>query len=98
MRFPLFVALCALPALLAAQEPAVPAKKVTVLIKPAKPFAFDKGGAPAGYSIDLWKRVAEEAKLDYEFKTASTVPEAVDILNDQHAEGGLGALSIAPER
>src|SRR5258708_2680020 len=98
MRFPLFVALCALPALLPPQERAVPAKKVTVLIKAAKPFAFDKGGAPAGYSIDLWKRVAEEAKLDYEFKTVSTVPEVIDTLKAQHADVGLGALSITAER
>ncbi|MDR3406451.1 MAG: transporter substrate-binding domain-containing protein [Chthoniobacter sp.] len=99
MRFPLILLLaCALPALLAAQEPAAPAKKITVLVKPAKPFAFDKAGDVAGYSIDLWKRVAEEAKLDYEFKPVATVPEALDALKNQHADVALGAISITAER
>jgi hypothetical protein len=49
------VALTAPPA----QEAPARAKKLTVFIKPAKPFVFEKNGAP-GFSIDLWKRVAEE--------------------------------------
>ena len=98
MRFFLLIALCVLPISLLAQDPATPPKKLTVLIKPAKPFAFEKGGEPAGYSIDLWKRVAEEAKLDYELKTVATVPEVIDALKKQQADVGLGALSITAER
>ena len=47
---------------LGAHEQMPAAKKITVLVKPAQPFAFDKGGALAGYSVDLWKRVAAEAR------------------------------------
>jgi len=98
MRLFLFLLVGALPALLAAQEPAAPPKKLTVLVKPAKPFAFEKAGEVAGYSIDLWKRVAEEARLDYEFKSVATVPEVIDTLKAQHADVGLGAISITAER
>jgi ABC-type amino acid transport substrate-binding protein len=99
MRLLLFLIVCAFPTLLIAQEPApASAKKLTVLVKPAKPFAFDKGGESVGYSVDLWKRVAEEAKFDYEFKNAATVPEVIDGLKAQHADVGLGALSITAER
>ncbi|EDY18310.1 extracellular solute-binding protein family 3 [Chthoniobacter flavus Ellin428] len=98
MRSFLLFLFFALPALLMGQDAATPVKKLTVLVKPAKPFAFDKGGAPVGYSIDLWKRVAEEAKLDYEFKTVATVPEVLDALKARQADVGLGALSITAER
>lgn len=98
MRFLLLLALWALPISLLAQDPAAPPKKLTVLIKPAKPFAFDKGGEPAGYSVDLWKRVAEETKLAYEFKTVATVPEVIEALKNQKADVGIGALSITAER
>lgn len=81
-----------------AQEPAAAPKKLTVLVKPAKPFAFDKAGTLAGYSVDLWKRVAAEAHLDFEFQTVSTVPEVIDALKARHADAGLGALSITAER
>lgn len=98
MRFFLLLALYALPFSLLAQDPAPAPKKLTVLLKPAKPFAFEKGGEPAGYSVDLWKRVAEEAKLDFEFKSAATVPEVIDSLKNQKADVGVGALSITAER
>ena len=76
----------------------MPAKKLTVLIKPAKPFVFDKNGAPAGFSIDLWKRVAEEARLDYEFKEVASVPAIIDALKANQADAGCGAISITAER
>lgn len=98
MRFLLLLALLALPISLLAQDPAASPKKLTVLIKPAKPFAFDKGGEPVGYSVDLWKRVAEETKLAYEFKTVATVPEVIEALKNQKADVAIGALSITAER
>jgi ABC-type amino acid transport substrate-binding protein len=81
-----------------AQQPAAPAGKITVLVKPAKPFAFEKNGESVGYSVDLWKRVAEETKLEFTFKTAATVPEVIDALKIHQADVGLGALSITAER
>jgi ABC-type amino acid transport substrate-binding protein len=87
-----------LPPPLSAQEPAAPTKKLTVLLKAARPFVFDRGGAPAGFSIDLWKRVAEEARLDFAFKQVATVSELIDALKTNQADAGLGALSITAER
>ncbi len=98
MRLFLLAAFCVLPLLLQGQEPAAPTQRLTVLIKPAPPFAFEKGGVPAGYSIDLWKRVAEEMKVAYDFKTVATVPEVLDALKSRQADVGLGALSITAER
>ncbi len=51
-----------------------------------------------GYSTDLWKRVAQEIKLDYEFKTVATVPEVIDTLKNLQADVALGAISITAER
>ncbi len=98
MRTLLLLVAFALSPLLSAQESVAPAKKLTVLIKPAKPFVFDKNGAPAGFSIDLWKRVAEEARLDYEFKEVASVPAIIDALKGSQADVGCGALSITAER
>jgi ABC-type amino acid transport substrate-binding protein len=80
------------------QESQTTPKKLTVLIKPAKPFVFDKSGAPAGYSIDLWKRVAEESHLSFDFKTVATVPDLISGLKNNQADVGVGALSITAER
>lgn len=98
MRTLLLLFLVSLASVLSAQEPAAPAKKLTVLIKPAKPFAFGKSDAPEGFSIDLWKRVALEAQLNYEFKEVPTVPALIDALKANQADIGCGALSITAER
>ncbi len=92
----LLLALCS--PLLQAQDAPATAKKLTVLIKPAKPFVFDKNGAPAGYSIDLWKRVAEESHLTFDLKPVATVPALIDGLKAGQADVGVGALSITAER
>lgn len=89
--------LLSLAPILSAQEPAPP-KKLTVLIKPAKPFVFDKAGAPDGFSIDLWKRVAAETRLDFEFKSVPTVPALIDTLKARQADVGVGAISITADR
>jgi ABC-type amino acid transport substrate-binding protein len=96
MLRPIFLALLlALPAL--AQD-AAPAKKLTVLVKPAPPFAFQEGGEWRGYSIDLWRRVAQEAHYDFEFKPAATIPEVIEAVKQRQADVGVGALSITSER
>ena len=83
---------------ISAQEAPAPAKKLTVFIKPAKPFVFEKNGTPTGFSIDLWKRVAEELQLPFQFKQVGTVPELIEGLKANQADVGFGALSITAER
>jgi polar amino acid transport system substrate-binding protein len=100
-RIALLVFALALPVL--AQEPAAapapaPAKKLTVLVKPAPPFSFQENGQWKGYSIDLWRRVAQESHFDFDFKAVTTVPEVIDTLKKREADVGVGALSITSQR
>lgn len=74
------------------------AEKLRVYIKPVAPFVFDQNGQPAGYSIDLWQRVAKEAGFDYEFHQVRTVAEMLNALKAQQADVAVGALSITSER
>ena len=81
-----------------AQDAAAPAK-LRVLAKPAPPFVIELGdGHYRGYSIELWKRIAAEAKLDFEFQPVKTVPEAVSKLTGGEADVAVGAFSITAER
>lgn len=94
--------LLALAGTLFAQDPApAPAaapSKINVTVKPATPFAFEKNGQLVGYSIDLWNRVAEEADLQFDFKTVKTVPELLEALKTKATDAGVGALSVTAER
>jgi len=74
------------------------AKRLKVIVKPAKPFVFERGGATIGYSVELWRRVAEEAGLEFELQSVATVPELIDAIKEQKADVGVGAISITSER
>jgi ABC-type amino acid transport substrate-binding protein len=86
----------ATPAALAA--PAAPKGKLRVLAKPVKPFVFERAGALTGYSIELWRRIAQEADLDFEITSVATVPELIAAVQERRADVGVGALSITADR
>ena len=75
-----------------------PTRKLTVVVKPAKPFVFDRAGATIGYSVELWRRVAQEAGFEFELKSVPTVPELIDAIKQKQADVGVGAISITAER
>jgi ABC-type amino acid transport substrate-binding protein len=70
-----------------------------VYTKPVRPFAFqDDSGAPKGFSIDLWERVAKEAGVQYEIHWVKSVPELIDALKTGKADVAIAAISITSER
>jgi polar amino acid transport system substrate-binding protein len=81
----------------AAPPPAQPGK-LRVLVKPAEPFSFEKDGQLTGFSVELWKQVAQDAGLDFTLTTAHTMPEMLAALQNGQADAGVGAVSITPER
>jgi polar amino acid transport system substrate-binding protein len=91
-------ALAAQLPLRAADEAPAPAKRLTVLVKPAEPFAMLQDGAFTGYSVELWERVAQEAHLDFELKPASTAQAAIEAVGKGEADVAVGALSVTAER
>ena len=67
--------------------------------KEAPPFAMKAAdGTWQGISIDLWRRVAQEAGLEFEFQSVETVPMLLSRLEEKQADVGVGALSITAKR
>ncbi|HEX8310358.1 MAG TPA: transporter substrate-binding domain-containing protein [Chthoniobacteraceae bacterium] len=81
-----------------AAAPAAPQGKLTVLVKPVKPFVFERAGALTGYSVELWRRIAQETNLAFDMKSVATVPELIKAVQDRQADVGVGALSITADR
>ena len=82
----------ALLALLAAPE------VLRVYTKPIEPFAFQKDRQAAGFSLELWERLAQETGLKYELTWKKTVPEVIDALKSGQADVAVAAISITSER
>jgi polar amino acid transport system substrate-binding protein len=94
----LLAALTALTPVHAADEAAPAAKRLTVVVKPAEPFAMIQDGAFTGYSVELWQRVAQEAHLEFELKPAATAQAAIEAVGKGEADVAVGALSVTAER
>ena len=69
-----------------------------VYTKPIEPFAFQKEGAPEGFSLELWQRVAREAGLKYELSWVKTMPELMEAVQSGKADVAVAAISITSAR
>jgi len=67
-------------------------------ISPFTPFVIIKGDKIDGYSIDLWKKVAEELDLDYRFVTSPGVSGKLKNLMEKRTDVAIGGISITEER
>ena len=88
----------ALPTAGFAAEVAAPPGVLKIVVKPVRPFAFEENGELLGYTIDLWKRIAAEAGLQFEMKTVDSIPGLIELVRTGQADVGMGAISITPER
>jgi len=105
-RFRLFILLCVVacvalllpPERLAAQEGAAP-ESLRVVIKPLTPFvAKTSDGEYIGFSIDLWKEIAQRAQLPYTFQWVNTVTEQLDAVRNGEADVAITGISITRQR
>jgi ABC-type amino acid transport substrate-binding protein len=88
----LFVSLCGLAF---AQEQG---RKLRVGISPFSPFVMFSDDKPIGYSIDLWKAVAEKLNIDYEFVRTKGVADKLEDLVQGKIDVAIGGITITEGR
>jgi polar amino acid transport system substrate-binding protein len=72
---------------------------IRVGIKPLEPFVFiDEDGTPSGFSIDLWKAIAADLGIEYEWVPAATVNELIDDIQSGRIDIAIAGISMTPER
>lgn len=69
-------------------------QQLLVGIYPSSPFVFNDEQEPRGFSIDLWKAMAEELHLDYRFVSSTTINGALEDIIEDRVDVAVGALSI----
>jgi polar amino acid transport system substrate-binding protein len=76
-----------------------PGRELVVATKEAAPFAMKApDGTWKGLSIDLWRRVAEQAKLPYRLVEEPTVPGLLEGTAAGRYDASVAALTITAER
>ena len=80
------------------QEADVAPRKLIVATKEAPPFAMkDDQGRWNGISVDLWRNIANELKLDYKFQEMD-LETMLSSLNDASCDVAVAALTITNQR
>ncbi len=76
----------------------IPTKKLIVGTKEIAPFVIkNPDGTLSGISIDLWRELATDMNLSYEFREYN-LDDLVNALSDGTVDVGIAALSITPAR
>lgn len=75
-----------------------PPKTLRIATKPLVPFVFEQNGQYVGFSIDLWRSIADEINVKSEFQQAQTVNELVERINTKKADVAVAGMTITAER
>ncbi|MEH2368211.1 transporter substrate-binding domain-containing protein [Nostoc sp.] len=62
------------------------------------PFVLSNKGELSGFSIDLWRKIANQIGVESKFIEYSTVPQLLSAIKDNKANLGISAISITAER
>ena len=69
-----------------------------VVIKPLEPFVMGSGSDLQGFSIDLWREIADRLQLKYKFVEVSTVNDQLAAVENGSADIAIAGISITAER
>jgi polar amino acid transport system substrate-binding protein len=74
-------------------------KQLVIATKIAPPFVMKRAdGSLYGISIDLWRRIADRAHLDYRFLEQATVQELLDGTAEGSFDAAIAALTVTAKR
>lgn len=85
----------------AAQDQAAgptPDQKLRVATRVVPPFVIDTKGELSGFSIELWRAIAERLNVASEFKVSENVPALLESVKANQADVGIAAISVTSER
>ncbi|MEH2290704.1 transporter substrate-binding domain-containing protein [Nostoc sp.] len=80
-----------------AQKPQ-PQQPLLVATRVIPPFVIPGKGELSGFSIDLWRSIANQIGIEYKFIEYSSVPEVLLAIKESKANLGIAAISITAER
>ena len=69
-----------------------------VATKPLEPFVIKQNDRWAGFSIDLWDKIAQQLDWKYEWVEVKTVTDPLAAVQNGSVDAAMAGISITPER
>jgi polar amino acid transport system substrate-binding protein len=82
----------------ATSSPPLPSGPVTVATRVLPPFVIKEGERYAGFSAELWERLAQDVGISSQWKEAPNVKDLLSAVEQGQAQVGISAISITRER
>jgi polar amino acid transport system substrate-binding protein len=73
-------------------------KTLKVMTKILPPFVTEENGELGGFSIELWKNIAQELEIKSDFKKTASIPGLLKAIEDKQADLSIAAISVTAER
>ncbi|MBV9354316.1 MAG: transporter substrate-binding domain-containing protein [Chloroflexi bacterium] len=69
-----------------------------VVVKPVPPFVMQNGTDWTGFSIDLWREIAQRRGWTYALQGVDTVDQQLDAVRTGSADASIAAISVTDDR
>ena len=73
-------------------------KTIKVVTRLVSPFVIEENGELAGFSIELWKNIAQELDIKSEFRKTGSVTELLNEVKSKQVDVGISAISVTAQR
>jgi polar amino acid transport system substrate-binding protein len=80
------------------QAPVISGRTVKVGTRIVSPFVTEENGELGGFSIELWKNIAQELDIKSDFKKTQSVADLLSIVKSKQADVGIAAISVTAQR
>jgi polar amino acid transport system substrate-binding protein len=92
-----------IPAVIASPVPlptpvVISGKTLKLATRLVPPFVTEENGELGGFSIELWKNIAQELDIKSEFKKTGTVTELLNTVKSKRVDAGIAAISVTSQR
>ncbi len=68
------------------------------MVKPVPPFVMQDGNNWTGFSIDLWREIAQRRGWTYSLQAVGTVDQQLDAIRTGSADASIAAISVTGDR
>jgi polar amino acid transport system substrate-binding protein len=80
------------------KPPVISGQTFKVATKILPPFVIEENGELGGFSIELWKNIAQELEIKSDFKKTESTPKLLAALKDKQADLSIAAISVTAQR
>ena len=78
--------------------PVINGKTIKVATRVLSPFVTKENGELGGFSIELWRNIAQELDLKSDFIETKNVSELLNTVRSRQADVGIAAISVTAQR